>query len=103
MKNLFTMLAVAAIMTLPAGPVLDAGRTVAADADTIIAKKGDPSTGPGGWKDAPKPPGWSKSKKTGKLEALPAGVVLAKKGDPKTGPGGWKDAPKPPGWSNSKK
>lgn len=63
MKQLFTMLSLAAIMMLPAAPMPDAGKTVSADAVTIIAKEGDPSTGPGGWKDAPKPPGWSQSNK----------------------------------------
>ncbi|MDD3618649.1 MAG: hypothetical protein RBR09_08020 [Desulfobulbaceae bacterium] len=91
MKNLFAMLAIAAIMTLPAGPMLDAGK--AADAGTIIAKKGDPS-GPGGWKDAPKPPGWSKSKKTSKLEVLPGSVIMSK--------GSGDNRPSPPGWSGKK-
>jgi hypothetical protein len=97
MKNLFAMLAIAAIMTLPAGPMLDAGKTVAADADTIIAKKGDPNTGPGGWKDAPKPPGWSKSKKTSKLEVLPGNGVMIAKGSSSSS-----NRPSPPGWSGKK-
>jgi len=78
MKNMFAMLAIAAIMTLPACPMLDVGKTVAADADTIIAK-GKTFEGPRGFKDVPKPPGWSnKPKKSAQIEVLPGGMILAK-------------------------
>jgi hypothetical protein len=91
MKNLFAMLAIAAIMTLPAGPMLDAGKTVAADADTIIAHSGSTNR--------PSPPGWSgkKPKKTTQLEVLPGNGIMIAKGN-----SSGSNRPSPPGWSGKK-